>query len=270
MSRPRKPDTKYNEDTIRYARQAIADLEAGKTFSTYNLGGTFKFEGKDDALGWMYTSLGYLTYQKDKKEGVNYLFKASQLNSTANKVPLIYRSIGDTYADEARRLAGEADALGNSSLTQIHPRSPSSVSIPSRARSPLHTATLRALDAYTRAHNASTVPAYKDQHDEDDLSCLRLPLRQSEGLKAGWTRQRPGLLLTDGTGRTGCRPGLNVTTVTTTTTIPASPSAVPVSNPGAAKPAPAGAKPAAAPAAKPTAGTKPQASTKKAVKKKAA
>jgi hypothetical protein len=74
--------TKWNDDTLKYAKMAIADLESGKKFTTYELPG-FVFKNKDDALGWMNYTVGYITAMDkgNKKDAVTYLYKASQAAS---------------------------------------------------------------------------------------------------------------------------------------------------------------------------------------------
>ena len=54
--------TKYNDDTIKYAKQAIAEIEAGKTFSAWGVA-PFVYKGKDDALGWMNFTVGYILFK---------------------------------------------------------------------------------------------------------------------------------------------------------------------------------------------------------------
>ena len=61
--------TKWNDDTLKFARQSIADLEAGKEFKTFDVAGVkyigvspFKYKNKDDALGWMNYTIGYIYF----------------------------------------------------------------------------------------------------------------------------------------------------------------------------------------------------------------
>ncbi|MEO7538823.1 MAG: hypothetical protein ABIV21_02265 [Pyrinomonadaceae bacterium] len=104
--------TTWNEDTLKYAKMAIADLEANKTFKTYGVG-AFKYKNKEDALGWMNYTIGYIYFfdKNDKKQGLSYLYKATQLSSETKTNPVVYQSIGAYYFDEVRKLAGEVDVL---------------------------------------------------------------------------------------------------------------------------------------------------------------
>ena len=104
--------TKWNDETLRFAKQSIADLEGGKTFKAFGVL-QFKYKNKDDALGWMNYTIGYIYYfdKNNKKEGLGYLYKASQLNSDTKTNPIVFQSIGSYYFDDVRKLAGEVDVL---------------------------------------------------------------------------------------------------------------------------------------------------------------
>jgi len=148
-------NTKYNEDTLKYARQAIADLEGGKTFATYDLGGGYKFTGKDDALGWLNASIGYLTFLKNRKEGLPYLYKATQATgSEARKQPVLYGAIGDYYYDEVRKLAKEVSDLEKSQEGVTDPAALAQIVANIKAKVALVNGTAEAaIDAYARAHD---------------------------------------------------------------------------------------------------------------------
>lgn len=100
------PVTKYNEDSVKYARMAIQKLEAGKT--TKNFGYRFQYGSKNNAIGWLNYTIGYVTYfgQNNKKEGLSYIYKATQNEATKN-LPQVYSVIGDYYRDEVARLGEE-------------------------------------------------------------------------------------------------------------------------------------------------------------------
>ena len=106
------PQTKWNEDTLRFAKASIADLESGKEFKTFGVA-PFTYKNKEDALGWMNYTIGYIYYfdKKNKKEGLSYIYKASQLNSDTRTNPIVFQLIGSYYFDEVKKLAAEVDAL---------------------------------------------------------------------------------------------------------------------------------------------------------------
>ena len=104
--------TKWNDETLKFAKQSIADLEGGKTFKNFGVN-QFKYKNKEDALGWMNYTIGYIYYfdKANKKEGLGYLYKASQLASDTKNNPIVYQSIGSYYFDNVKTLAGEVDTL---------------------------------------------------------------------------------------------------------------------------------------------------------------
>jgi len=113
-----KNNDKYNADTVKYAQMAIEKLESGKQFKDFGVAAgevnysykNVKFtDTKNNALGWMNFTIGYIKYfrDKNKKEALPYLYKASQLNSFVKSKPEIYAAIGQYYLDEVVRLENE-------------------------------------------------------------------------------------------------------------------------------------------------------------------
>lgn len=102
----------WNDDTLKYAKLSIADLEAGKTFEPLGFG-DYSYKSKDDALGWLNYTVGYILSfdKKDKKQGVGYLYKAAQAKSATAAIPDVYRSIGSYYIDEMNKRIEELQAL---------------------------------------------------------------------------------------------------------------------------------------------------------------
>lgn len=104
--------TTWNDETLKYAKQSIADLEAGKKFEPLGFG-RYSYKDKDEALGWLNYTIGYiLSFDKnDKKQGSEYLYKASQARSATATIPDVYRSIGSYYIDEMNKRIEELQAL---------------------------------------------------------------------------------------------------------------------------------------------------------------
>ena len=104
--------TTWNDDTLKYAKQSIADLESGKKFEPLGFA-PYSYKDKDEALGWLNYTIGYiLSFDKnDKKQGVAYLYKASQAKSTTATIPDVYRSIGSYYIDEMNKRIEELQTL---------------------------------------------------------------------------------------------------------------------------------------------------------------
>lgn len=109
--------TKWNEETLKYAKLSIADLESGKVFKTYGIGvkdgASFVYLNKDDALGWMNYTIGYILFfdKNNKKDSLAYLYKATQMASETKSNPVVYASIGSYYYDETKKLGLEIDGL---------------------------------------------------------------------------------------------------------------------------------------------------------------
>ncbi len=162
------PNTKYNADTINYAKSAIQKMEAGKTSETYGAyqytySGVKEFpDAKQNALGWMNYNIGYLMYfnQNQKKEAIPYLYKAAKSNSAVKNFPVIYQTIGASYFDEAKRLSQEsADKIKAANNTETEESKASYALAKGYAD--------RAIDAYARAYkiagaNPGTKKEYKD------------------------------------------------------------------------------------------------------------
>jgi hypothetical protein len=161
--------TKYNEDTLRFAKQAIADLEAGKEFKTFGVN-PFTYKNKEDALGWMNYTIGYIYFfdKKDKKQGLSNLYKATQLPSDTKNNPIVYESIGAFYFDEVRKLATEVTTLEKKQDPNATPEAAKALVDEIKAKVALVNGTAEAaIDAYARAHvlakaDPKTPKAYTD------------------------------------------------------------------------------------------------------------
>lgn len=109
--------TKWNDDTLRFARQSIQDLESGKVFKTWGVsivgGFNGQFKSKDDALGWLNYTIGYILFydKNQKKQALEHLYKATQIASDAKNEAVIYDAIGSYYFDEVKKLADEVTEL---------------------------------------------------------------------------------------------------------------------------------------------------------------
>jgi hypothetical protein len=147
----------------------IQKIEAGKPSATgdygvysYNYKSTDpKITSKDNTLGWMNYTIGYIMYyrQNQKKDALPYLYKATQINAATKTNPEPYRIIGSWYVDEIKRLdddriakvkaAGDKDTDETKNLLAMEKGYAD-----------------RAIDAYSRAYKlASSDPkdkAYKD------------------------------------------------------------------------------------------------------------
>ena len=108
---------KYNGDAINYAKMALQKMEAGKTSETF---GAFAYtyktkdcaDGKLNATGWMNWTIGNIMYyrQKQTKDALPYIYKASQVGCETIKNSEVYRTIGAWYIDEFKKLEDQKNA----------------------------------------------------------------------------------------------------------------------------------------------------------------
>ena len=268
--------TKWNDDTLKYAKMSIADLESGKTFKTFGVGEQFTYKNKDDALAWMNYTVGYILAvdKNNKKDAVTYLNKATQLPSSTASNPVVYETIGLYYFDEVKRLADEAkkliDAQNPSDSEEVKKQKVEAIKA---AVAQVNGASERALDVFARAYKFAPKDekskAYRDRLYKNLQDVYKVRFGKQDGLDA-W--------LATATSKPLPNPTTPITPI-----FDAEPAAAPATTTSGstATPAPAATKPAAVPATtkpdaktpvkpvtKPAASVKPQASFKKPVARK--
>jgi hypothetical protein len=277
-----KANFKYSDDTLKYAKQSLADLEANKSFmvgkkTAYGLSlfdankkpvYNFEYANPAEAIAWLNLYIGWITQmgQKNKVAALPYLYKATQSNDTKGK-PAPYDLIGQYYIDELNKIYDEIQAIAKSQADtdteEIAKQKLASI----KAKVALaHATEERAMDAVARAANFTTDAAIKAKLRTTLQEIYKRRFDKTEGLEA-WVAtttvkpfvnpQTPIQPIVD---PEPAKPG--ATTTTTTPTAPEKPS------PPATKPAATSEKPAVTPAAKPTSTAKPQATVKKKVVKK--
>lgn len=269
-----KNNFKHNDDTLKYARIAIADLEAGKVFSPkYGVPNEFLYTSKENAIGWMNLIIGYIISvpQKNRAAGLPYLYKATQSTSTTPnttaKNPIPYEQIGWFYFGEIDKVKSEYDALVADQKETDTPEVAKQKLEAIKAKEALLIGTAdRAIDAFSRAQSVSTDKAYKDSMKANVLKAF--PMRFGKGKESGvdaWMSAAVKKPFVDpNTPVTPIYPE-PITPETTTSTAPTTPEVKPTTP--AVKPPAAPAKPTSTTTAKPAA-AKPQAKAKKAVVKK--
>ncbi len=103
-----KQNDTFNSKAISFAKSAIKKIEGGKTSDTYGLFG-WEYKTKENALGWMNYTIGYIEYYRlnSKESGLNYLYKATQMDSEVKDRDFIYVLMGERYAAKAEALNKE-------------------------------------------------------------------------------------------------------------------------------------------------------------------
>jgi len=272
---------KYNDDTIRYAKQAIAALQSGKPAKTYGLFG-WTWKTKERALAELNLTIGYVMQiaQKNKKDAQPYLYKAVQGSADTAKNPAPYALVGNYYFDELNKLTKEITALADSQKDTDTPEVAKQKVDEIEAKVALANGYAeRAMDAFARAYTLGANKAYKDAMYKNLQDAVKVRTGKIDMLTPSWIAETikkpfpdPTTAVTPisdpkpvTTTTTGTAPGA------TTTTPPKPPVTTPVNNtdkppakPNSATPA----KPAGTAPGKPAA--KRQASVKKATRKKAA
>lgn len=166
--KPAGSNTKYNSDTINYAKQAIQKIEGGTKTVKGDYNGYFysygdearsktnpndKFPGKDNTLGNLNYVIAYLMYfnQNQKKEAIPYFYKATKYDSSVKSKPAIYQLIGDYYFEEAKRLNQESETLAKAAGDKDTDESKAKDAMAKGYAD-------RAIDAYARAYKYASAP----------------------------------------------------------------------------------------------------------------
>ena len=181
---------KYNDDTVKFAKTSIADLEGGKTFSAnYGIPKNFVYKSKDNALGWMNLTIGYIYQvpQKNKKDALPYLYKATQIASETAKNPIPYELIGGYYFDELNKLVEQiktAEGLQNAADTpEVAQKKVDDI----KALVAMANGTSeRAMDAYSRAltYALPTAAPYKAKMKKNVEDAYKLRFGKVDGVDA--------------------------------------------------------------------------------------
>lgn len=96
----------YTADTLAYAKKAIQLIESGKTLPTWT-----PYTSKEEALGYLYNTIGSLTVQTDPNAGLANLIKAAQFEGKIKKLPFTYGTIAQAYeAGPYAKLAADYEA----------------------------------------------------------------------------------------------------------------------------------------------------------------
>ena len=267
-------NNKWNDQTLKYAKMSIGDLESGKTFSTYGAN-QFAYKNKDDALGWMNYTIGYIEFfgKNNKKEGLGYLYKATQLNSDTKRNPVVYSAIGSSYYDDVRTLAKEVQEMIAGQSKDDTPEVAKQKVEAIKAKVALVNGTAEAaIDAYARAYKLAQADAKK--YPKTYTDSLYKSIGELYNVRFGKTDGLDAYI-----AKVDAKPMPNPTMPVTPIsdpepTAPATTTSGSTAQPGTATtPAPAAPKPADAatapkPVARPAASVKPRSSLKKAVAKK--
>ena len=229
---------KYNDDTIRYAKQAIAAIEAGKTSKTFGLF-QWSFKDKPTALAELNLTLGYLTQValKNKKDAAPYLYKVTQSSTAAAKNPIPYELIGRFYFDELNALvekikAAEASQSPTDTVEVAQKKVDDIKALVALANGTAE----RAMDAFSRAFtNADPKAAeYKKQMKSNVEAAYKLRFGKVDGVDR-WIAGVGTKPFPNPTSPITPVSDPETTTTTTTTTSGSTPPAAPATKPAPVK-----------------------------------
>ena len=91
-----------NAEAINYAKKAIQVIESGKTPESWA-----PFKSKEDALGYLYYSVGYLERASNPSDALKNFVKAAQFDSDIKKNAQTYAFIANAYEDEYAKQSAE-------------------------------------------------------------------------------------------------------------------------------------------------------------------
>ena len=94
-----------NAEAISYAKKAIQAIESGKAPESW-----LPFKTRDDALGYLYYSVGYLEQTSNPTEALNYFIRAAQFDSDIKKNPQTYAFIAAAYENEYAKQSADYQA----------------------------------------------------------------------------------------------------------------------------------------------------------------
>jgi hypothetical protein len=95
-----------NADAANYTRKAIQAIESGKAPENWS-----PFKSKDDALGYLYYSLGYLERASNTTSALANFIKAATFDSEIKKNPQTYVFITASYEAEYAKQSAEYERL---------------------------------------------------------------------------------------------------------------------------------------------------------------
>jgi len=164
-----KKNTKYNDDTITYAKLALQKLDAGAKSDSGKYGlFNITYGDAENAKGWMNMNIGYLLFdpKNDRKGGLPYLYRATQTGRETKEYAYPYEYIGRYFLGESTKLRDELKAMvGKPVDPNATPEQKAAADAEYKAKESLYYGTLdRSLEGYTRAYKyaKSTDKTYKD------------------------------------------------------------------------------------------------------------
>lgn len=180
---------KYSDQTMSFAKQSLADLEAGKEFKPGFGVSPFVYKSKEDAVAWMNVTIGSIYYvgQKNKQAALPYLYKATMAptSSDVSKNPNPYEFIGSYYFDELNKVIEKIQlAAKDQKDTDTPDVVQKKISDIKALVAQSNGISERAMDAYSRAYTLGKDPAYKAAKKQNVTDAYKLRFNKTDGVDA--------------------------------------------------------------------------------------
>ena len=140
-----------NVEAIGYTKRAIAAIEGGKAPENWS-----PFKSKDDALGYLYYSVGYMERASDAADSLTNLIKSAQFEGEIKKNPQTYALIAAAYQKQYEKLSADYEKYKGKDET---PES-------KLALANINQIIDRLIDALARAVASATDPKMKASKDD--------------------------------------------------------------------------------------------------------
>ncbi|MEP6850665.1 MAG: hypothetical protein ABI999_17540 [Acidobacteriota bacterium] len=156
-----KKNSKYNDDSLNYAKQTLQKISAGAPSEKYGLFG-YVYNTKDNAIGWMNFIAGYILYngKDDKKAALPYLYQATLNGPETPKNPAVYETIGRYFLGETVKLTADVKTKVDAQKPEDTPEVAAQKVADIKAAVALVNGNAeRAMDAYARAYKVAKTDA---------------------------------------------------------------------------------------------------------------
>lgn len=175
-----KNNFKYNDESVRYAQQALALIKSGKELPKKNetttkipTAGVFQYEyTKDDAISELTYALGYINFyaKKDQKAALPYYYEVSQLPGRYRTEPRVYATIGSAYAEAGAKVGQElADLIAKQKAAKTEAEKAAFEPEIQAKLGLFNGYTERIIDAYARAYTNAKASKTPDKAYTDSL-----------------------------------------------------------------------------------------------------
>ncbi len=168
----RNKNNQFNGDTVKYARMAIAKMNAGVTSEKYGVF-QFQYDTKENALSEMNYAIAYMDYffNGNQKAGVEGFYNVSQMPGKNKTNPVVFEPIGAYYFGEVAKLAEKVKTLigEQQALTVEEEKIAKDKEIKSTIAL-LNAYAERSMDAYGRARALVTKSDEASQKYKDSLT----------------------------------------------------------------------------------------------------